>query len=190
MEKIGVVHGRFQVLHNDHMKYILAAKEKCEHLIIGICNPEDALTKYSSANPHRSKHSSNPLTYYERAECIKLAMQEEHISLSDFTIVPFPINYPERLFNYVPLEACFYMTIYDDWGREKYHTLHDELGLHVDVLWDVLTCEKGISASDVRQCIHEGSEWSQYVPSSVYNYIVSRKLDYRIKSLLNENEIA
>ena len=61
-DKLGVIHGRFQLLHNDHMKYLLAGKERCEHLIIGICNPEQDLTKYTSNNPHRSKRSSNPLT--------------------------------------------------------------------------------------------------------------------------------
>lgn len=25
---VGVIHGRFQVLHNDHLKYLLAGKEK------------------------------------------------------------------------------------------------------------------------------------------------------------------
>lgn len=54
-DKLGVIHGRFQLLHNDHMKYLLAGKERCEHLIIGICNPEQDLTKYTSNNPHRSK---------------------------------------------------------------------------------------------------------------------------------------
>ena len=39
MDKVGVIHGRFQLLHNDHMKYLLAGKQRCEHLIIGICNP-------------------------------------------------------------------------------------------------------------------------------------------------------
>ena len=43
-DQIGVIHGRFQLLHNEHMKYIMAGKERCEHLIIGICNPESTLT--------------------------------------------------------------------------------------------------------------------------------------------------
>ncbi|MBP3706729.1 MAG: adenylyltransferase/cytidyltransferase family protein [Clostridia bacterium] len=36
MEKIGVVCGRFQIFHNEHLQYVMAAKEKCEHLIVGI----------------------------------------------------------------------------------------------------------------------------------------------------------
>jgi len=30
---VGVIHGRFQVLHNDHLKYLLAGKEKCVQFI-------------------------------------------------------------------------------------------------------------------------------------------------------------
>lgn len=55
MDKIGVIHGRFQVLHNDHMKYLLAGKSLCKYLVIGISNPEVELTKYTNSNPHRSK---------------------------------------------------------------------------------------------------------------------------------------
>lgn len=36
MRHIGVVCGRFQIFHNEHLQYVMAAKEKCEHLIIGI----------------------------------------------------------------------------------------------------------------------------------------------------------
>ena len=36
MEHIGVVCGRFQIFHNEHLQYVMAAKEKCEHLIVGI----------------------------------------------------------------------------------------------------------------------------------------------------------
>ncbi|MDO4742052.1 MAG: adenylyltransferase/cytidyltransferase family protein [Candidatus Saccharibacteria bacterium] len=188
-DKVGVIHGRFQLLHNDHMKYLLAGKERCEHLIIGICNPEVDLTKYTDANPHRSKKSSNPLTYFERMECIKNAMIEAGVKREEFDIVPFPINFPDKIFNYVPLDAKFYMTIYDDWGEEKLKSLRDELNLDVEVLWRVTLDKKGISASDVRKCIQKGASWREYVPKSVYDYIRKHKLDLRIKKYLDdENE--
>ena len=110
MDELGVIHGRFQVLHNDHMKYLLAGKERCKHLIIGICNPEIDLTKYTSSNPHRSKRSSNPLTYFERMECIKYSMIEAGVNQEEFDIVPFPINFPEKIYNYAPKNAKYYFT--------------------------------------------------------------------------------
>lgn len=186
MDKVGVIHGRFQLLHNDHMKYLLAGKERCEHLIIGICNPEVDLTKYTDANPHRSKKSSNPLTYFERMECIKYYMIEAGVKQEEFDIVPFPINFPDKIFNYTPLYAKYYMTIYDEWGEEKLKSLQNDLKLDVEVLWRVTLENKGISASDVRKCIQEGKEWKQFVPKFVYHYIKEHSLDQRIKSFLDE----
>lgn len=45
MIRTGVIHGRFQLLHNDHLKYLLAGKARCEHLVVGITNPDPCLTK-------------------------------------------------------------------------------------------------------------------------------------------------
>ena len=185
-DKVGVIHGRFQLLHNDHMKYLLAGKAKCEHLIIGICNPEVELTRYTDSNPHRSRKSSNPLTYFERMECIKYSLIEAGIPQKEFDIVPFPINFPEKILNYAPKNAKYYMTIYDKWGEEKLKSLKEDLNLDVDVLWRVTLEEKGISASDIRKKIQEGKEWKQYVPEFVYKYITENKLDKRIKKFLDE----
>ncbi len=187
-DKLGVIHGRFQILHNDHIKYLLAGKEKCEHLIIGICNPEIDLTKYTKANPHRSKKSSNPLTYFERMECIKNSLIDVGIKQEEFDIVPFPINFPEKIFNYTPKNAKYYMTIYDEWGEEKYQNLKNNLKLDVDVLWRVTLEEKGISASDIRKKIQKGQEWKKYVPEYVYKYITENHIDQRIKQFLDEEK--
>lgn len=186
MDKVGVVHGRFQLLHNDHMKYLLAGKERCEHLIIGICNPEIDLTKYTSSNPHRSKQSSNPLTYFERMECIKYSMLEAGVKQEEFDIVPFPINFPEKIANYAPLDAKYYMTIYDEWGEEKLKSLREDLKLDVEVLWRVTLENKGLSASDIRKYIQKEKEWKQFVPNAVYNYITNHNLDKRIKEFLDK----
>ena len=53
-DAVGVIHGRFQMLHYGHMEYLLAGKERCERLIIGISNPDVTLVKFNDANPHRS----------------------------------------------------------------------------------------------------------------------------------------
>ncbi|MCI8445858.1 MAG: nicotinate-nucleotide adenylyltransferase [Bacilli bacterium] len=186
MDKEGVIHGRFQLLHNDYMKYLLAGKERCEHLIIGSCNPDVDLTKYTATNPHRSKKSSNPLTYFESMECIKYSMIEAEIKQEEFDIAPFPINFPDKIFNYAPLDAKYYMTIYDEWGEEKLEALQNELKLDVEVLWRVTLEEKGISAPDIRKCIQEGKEWKQFATKFVYHYIIEHSLEQRIKSFLDE----
>lgn len=180
MDTVGVVHGRFQLLHKDHMKYILAGKQRCRHLIIGICNPDMTRTKFSQAAPHRSQIDANPFTYYERFQMIQGAMLETGVTMEEFDIVPFPINFPELLFNYVPLDAKFYMTIYEEWGIEK-QALLQGLGCDVEVLWQKTPAEKEISGTWIRQQIKDGMEWRQYVPEFVYQYIRSHHFESRIK---------
>ena len=48
----GVIHGRFQILHKDHLKYLLSGWELCRHLVIGISNPDPLLTREEKTDPH------------------------------------------------------------------------------------------------------------------------------------------
>ena len=57
-----VIHGRIQVLHNDHLKYLLAGKAHCRRLVVGITNPDPFLTRNENADPKRSDPLANPLT--------------------------------------------------------------------------------------------------------------------------------
>lgn len=182
MDKIGVIHGRFQMLHIGHMEYLLAGKERCNYLLIGIANPDISLTKHSDANPHRSTSLANPLTYYERFQMISQAMLEANIRRSEFDIVPFPINYPELLFNYVPLNAKYYMTIYDDWSREKQSSL-EKLGCDIEIMWTRINAEKVTSGTEVRNLIICNKPWKHLVPTSVFKYITEHGIDERIRRM-------
>ena len=179
---VGVIHGRFQMLHNGHMEYLLAGKERCDYLIIGISNPDSSLVKFSEANPHRSAAGANPLTFQERFQMIKAAMLEAGVPREEFDIVPFPINFPELLFNYVPQDAKFYMTIYDEWSEEKQRSLQS-LGCDVEVMWRRSNDEKEISGTEVREAIVSGADWKQLVPPSVYDYVQQHGLEARIREL-------
>lgn len=181
-EIVGVVHGRFQLLHSDHMKYIMAAYNKCDHLVIGICNPDYLHYKYSKENPHRSLRNANPFSYYERFQMIKGTLLDYGVSRDKFDIVPFPINMPDLIFNYTPRNAIYFMTIYDSWGYKKKKLL-ESIGCNVSVLWETDLNGKGISGSDVRRLITEGNAWQEYVPDFVYHYIIEQGLTQRIVSL-------
>lgn len=185
MDKVGVIHGRFQMLHVGHMEYLLAGKARCEYLLIGITNPDVSVTKYTQANPHRSSAQANPLTYFERFQMITGAMLEAGVARDEFDIVPFPINYPERLFSYVPRDAKYYMTLYDAWSREKLETLKG-LGCDVEVMWTRSNAEKVTSGTEVRSRIIAGQSWERLVPRSVYQYITSHQIDLRLREAANQ----
>ena len=169
-EKTGVIHGRFQCLHLKHMEYLMAAKNQCKRLIIGISNPDAGFIRVNLHDKNRSKPENNPFTYFERYEMIRLAMLEFGVPREQFEIVPFPINTPELIFQYAPRDAVYYMSICDDWGEDKYRTLTG-LGVQVEVLWNRPTEEKGTTATEVRHLIIDGKRWDHLVPKSVYRYI-------------------
>jgi nicotinamide mononucleotide adenylyltransferase len=166
INETGVIHGRFQVLHNDHLKYLLAGKKLCRHLVVGITNPDPFLTRDESADPARSSVLANPLTYYERYILVKTVLGEIGLNLHEFSVVPLPINLPERYKYYVPMDAVFFLTIYDDWGRRKLNYFQS-LGLKTHVLWEVPPEKKGISGSDIRNRMLCSEPWEHMVPQSV-----------------------
>lgn len=181
-DRIGVIHGRFQMLHQGHMEYLLEGKKRCDYLLIGIANPDISLTKYSDAAPHRSSPLANPLTYFERFQMIRGSMLENGIALQEFDIVPFPINYPKLLGNYVPIDAKFYITIYDEWGIRKKEVL-EQLGCSVEVMWERTDDERFTSGTEVRDRIAKGATWENLVPQYVSDYVKRNKIDLRIRNL-------
>ena len=182
---LGTIHGRFQILHNDHLKFIMAGKELCEHLIVGITNPDPSLTKNHESNPHRSKPIANPLTFYERYVMIRDNLLESELKYSEFSIVPFPINVPELLKFYVPMNVVFFLSIYDDWGRQKKKYLESQR-LKVHVLWDVPLENKGLSGSDIRESMLKGEPWKQFVPSATTKLVQEWGIIKRLKDMNSE----
>ena len=179
---LGFIHGRFQLFHNELLQYALDAKKRCEKLIVGITSPENAVLIPEEVDPHRSKASDNPFTYYERFNMVKAALLEAGISRDDFEIVPYPIERPEVLSNYIPLNATSFFTIYDQWGYEKLHRL-SELGYDTEV---IPRGEKGMCSTEIRTKIVDDDDWKYMVPNAVYNYITENGLTEKVKLALSK----
>ena len=120
---VGVIHGRFQVLHNDHLRYLLAGKARCRFLVVGVTNPDPGRTRPEAADPHRSTAEANPLTYYERALLVRAALVGAGVPLAEFMVTPLPVNQPELIHHYAPRAATYFLSICDDWGRKKLERL-------------------------------------------------------------------
>ncbi len=133
MSEIGCVHGRFQPFHLGHLEYVLGAIARCRHLYIGITNFD--LTNADFKSPlHRYEATENPFHYWQRALFIKLSLEKEGINRNDYTIVPFPIDSPHKVLNFVPHESVMYTTIYDSWNIQKIRRLREQ-GFETCVLW-------------------------------------------------------
>ncbi len=178
MEELGFVHGRFQLFHNDHLNYALEAKKQCKKLIVGVTSPENVSLIREEVDPHRSNPSANPFTFYERFCMIKAALLGAGLKQEEFEIVPYPIERPEILYNYIPLTATSFFTIYDKWGYEKLNRLKS-LGYKTIVLFD--DHEKKMCSTDIRTAIVNGTEWKHLVPNSVYQYLIENDLIEKVK---------
>jgi nicotinamide mononucleotide adenylyltransferase len=181
---LGVIHGRFQVLHNDHLKYLLAGKERCKHLFVGITNPDPTLTRDDPADPQRSDAAANPLTYFERYLLLRASLEEVGITHADFSIVPFPVNLIELYKYYVPLDAVFYLTIYDQWGRRKLE-MFESLGLKTEVMWEKPPREKGLTGAEVRRRMIAGEPWEHLVPMAAAALMKKWDIPKRLRGFQN-----
>lgn len=180
MYDMGVAHGRFQLFHNDHLRYLEAAKARCRHLVVGITNPDPTLSKFDPADPGRSAPERNPLTYYERYRVLQAALMERGWPPGEFSLVPLPINFPELYQYYVPLTAVFFLTIYDDWGERKL-AMFQSLGLTVEVLWRRPLAAKGLTSTEVRRVLAAGGDWQQFVPSGAAKMLSQLGLIQRLQ---------
>jgi nicotinamide-nucleotide adenylyltransferase len=154
---------------------------------VGITNPDPSLTRDSDANPHRSTSLANPLTYYERYLMIQAALLEQGLSLSEFSIVPLPINVQELIKYYVPLDAVFFLTIYDEWGQQKKRYFQD-LGLKIHVLWEVPLENKGLSSSDIRESMIKNGKWEHFLPISVVKLMNEWNIAQRLKEINSKQD--
>jgi len=180
MARIGVgsAHGRFQPLHKGHMEYLVAAKEQCDFLWVGITQFNIRSLLQSPAAPHRALPQDNPLTYFERVRMVSEALSDEGIGTSDFGIVPFPIEAPDLLHDFLPADIPVFTTIYDEWNRHKVRVLL-EVGYQVFVLWE--RDFKQYRGSEVRAKILDGDDgWRDMVPKATERAVAAYDLRERL----------
>jgi len=181
--KYGSVHGRFQPLHLGHLyDYIIPALKKCDHLIIGISNSDPSHILPDESNISRSLSCNNPLNYFERMKIIEDSLVWTGINKDDFTVTPFPVNYPQQIKFYITENTTNYLTIFDQWGEKKLTNLK-HLSLKTSVLYKKDISEKLISSTMVRERIMKNESIDNLVPQPVVDYMISCGLKKRLLEL-------
>jgi len=161
----GMVHGRFQLLTLKHMEYILAAKMRCKKLYIGIID-SDSLHVEGGMD-----RTENPFTFMERFEMIHRALIEFRLKREEFEIIPFPMGRPEYLSQYTPEDVVHYLNLSGEEGKER-HDLLKRMGMETVVLWDEDEKDSGLTSAELRALIREKKDWANYIPKSVYKYVM------------------
>ncbi len=168
--KFGIAHGRFQPLHREHLEYILKIKMECQHLIVGITNPIFAHVEFIEESDHRHLPQSNPYSYFQRTQMVKLALNESGVSNLEYTVVPFDLFSPKIWGDFIPLsDSVLFLRIFSDWEQRKFQLFEDN-GLKVEVL--DRPPSKGITATEVRERLQTGRRISDLVTPSVEKYLL------------------
>lgn len=177
--RTGVALGRFQPLHLDHMEYLLAAADECDHLIVGITNPDSANRYRTPDDLQRSTSQNNPFTYFERYMMISDALIAANIHRDKFDVVPAPLGMA-TINEYLPDgdDVEVLLTVYDAWGERRMNLLR-EAGYKVRVLWRRDPADKNITGTEVRRRISNDLDWRSLVPEAVVPWIEGREQSVR-----------
>jgi len=180
---VASAHGRFQPFHLGHLEYLQASKQRCDFLWIGITQYlAPTVQATTPEDVHRSMPQNNPLTYFERADLIRLALMDAGISGSEYGFVPFPIEEPALLHNFLDPAIPIFTTVYDDWNRHKVDVLRRH-GYQVHVLWE--RHRKDYAGAAIRSGMLAGnSEWHSMVPRATLPRLAELQIGERLKRLV------
>lgn len=169
------IHGRFQILHNDHVAYFEAAQAKYGRLYIGLtCQQRD-----QNSIDRRAAAEANPLSLWERAEMWR-ALLNSLGQAQDHMIGPFPIESPEFLPDFVPRSCICATTIREAWNQEKVSRLQSA-GYEVDILPH--DSASHLASRDLRRMIAAGDQaWRNLTPRPVADFLEASGIERRLRS--------
>lgn len=167
--KIALVHGRFQPPHNGHIRYILSALDKADHVLIGICTPEICSKEESERTGYPCTKELNPFTYEARAEMISLALSEVEIDISRYSFLEFPSDY-KNINNIVPKDTVFFMSKTSKSDDEKIEAIK-LAGFQTDILIEIPENAPRERSGHVRNM---DNDWENMVPKVIEKYLKSK----------------
>jgi len=168
----GIVHGRFQPPHNGHIRYILSALQKTDYLIIGICTPQICSEEYAAETGYPCTQALNPYSYEDRKIMLSQTLDDESISQSRYTIIPFPSDYKD-VHTIIPNETVFLVSHTGDIDSKKIAYLHS-IGYMTDIILDTRDTSNE-SGEKIRTSIKNNDNiWKDLVPHAVRKYIENK----------------
>lgn len=169
----GCVHGRFQPFHNGHLDYVLQAFERSEFISVGLT--QIFKPRPTEEKTGRNTAAANPLSFLERSCLVSSALQEAGVQRDRYDIVPFPIETPTRLREFISPDTTCFTTELNRWNSEKIRLLTRE-GYTVERL--KVSEVDGVriaNGTTIRDLIRQNDDrWKGFVPPSVCELILTR----------------
>ncbi|MEU3464293.1 hypothetical protein ABZ721_30595 [Streptomyces sp. NPDC006733] len=186
---VASVHGRFQPVHLGHVEYLLAAKERCRFLYVGVAQfVRSRLQVVSSNAPHRVEPTSNPMTFFERQAMIREVLLDCGVPSEEFAVVPFPIEDLAVLPEFLPRTLPILTTIYEEWNREKVALLR-AAGYPVEVLYQDRA--RVYSGTEVRRLVAAGdARYESMVPPATARWVLRVGMRQRLLEGAREDPAA
>ena len=162
-ERLVCVSGRFQPVHDDHVRLFRAALADGDRLVVAVTNPDPGTRRPEPTSEHRHRPDANPFTYFERVELLAAALAGGLGAerAAQVRVVPFDLARPEHWAHYVPLTAVQYVGVYGPWEQEKAERLSAGGYRVVQVPGDAATRR---TSTAIRAAVRAGHDWEHLVP--------------------------
>ena len=109
------------------------------------------------------------------------SLVEAGVEKASFGFVPFPIETPQRLPEFMPVSVPCFTTVCEEWNQEKIRILRG-YGYNVVVLWE--RTKKLVTGGAIREDIISGSwSWRSMVPAATARAIEHLNLRDRLLKL-------
>ena len=159
------VTGRFQPVHEDHLRLFRAACTDGDRLVVALTNPDPGSRPVDATSEHRHRADANPFTYYERVELLTAALSGDDRlppgAAARVRLVPFDLARPEHWCHYVPLSAVQYVGVHGAWEREKARRLGAQGYRVVEVRGEGRSRR---TSTAIRSALRAGHDWERLVP--------------------------
>lgn len=167
---VGMVHGRFQPFHHEHLEYILCGINRSNMCYIGITQPDIENLSETCGAAHRAQELGNPFSFEQRKMMIEITLHRLGIPDDCYKVIGIDIDNIDSSLKKLNSQApdkgpVQIMKIFSDW--EKY-----KKSKFIENGYDVVEiCEshkefssKNITGTLVRELINTKRNWEDYVP--------------------------
>ncbi|MDP1594364.1 MAG: hypothetical protein Q8L80_09020 [Gallionella sp.] len=181
----GMVHGRFQPFHHEHLEYVLHGITHCtKKCLIGITQPNIRAISECDILPHRGKPEGNPFSFDERADMIRISLEDLGIEKERYIIIPFDVDHAEEsipaLFKHItePIELgdlCQFVKVFTSWELHKIEAFYRN-GLRVEVIRGEgnQVSPKNVTGTLVRELMSSNRNWRDFVPTGTKRVVAAQ----------------